>query len=320
MGLSDLFKKLKAEDIDKYISEGREEDLHLDFKTINNPKTDQNDRKNLAKALSGFANADGGFVVWGVDARPDKEGVDRAVKSIHINKLDLFISKLNEFTGRGVNPTVDNVLHRKLPVNDDSGFAVTFVPTSDSGPHMAKLGEDRYYKRSGSSFYKMEHFDIEDMFGRRKKPKLVFEYRITQRLDPIFRQEEGNRVFSILLSLRNEGRGSAHAPFLRLKSTNRYPVSIFGVDGKGTTGLKQLALTKGSKWIGFGGMYDTVIHPGTFLDITALSGSLKKGEDSLVDCDIEYETVAEDIRLVKGTIRISGEDLLNTFHEFKLKS
>ena len=30
---------------------------------------------------------------------------------------------------------------------------------------MAKLGEDRYYKRSGDSFRKMEHFDLEDMFG-----------------------------------------------------------------------------------------------------------------------------------------------------------
>ena len=37
---------------------------------------------------------------------------------------------------------------------------------------MAKAGEDRYYKRSGASFYRMEHFDLEDMFGRRLKPKL----------------------------------------------------------------------------------------------------------------------------------------------------
>jgi hypothetical protein len=40
---------------------------------------------------------------------------------------------------------------------------------------MAKLGEDRYYKRSGDSFYVMEHFDLEDMFGRRQKPKLRFD-------------------------------------------------------------------------------------------------------------------------------------------------
>jgi hypothetical protein len=40
---------------------------------------------------------------------------------------------------------------------------------------MAKLGEDRYYKRSGDSFYVMEHFDLEDMFGRRQKPKLQFD-------------------------------------------------------------------------------------------------------------------------------------------------
>lgn len=37
---------------------------------------------------------------------------------------------------------------------------------------MALLGEQRYSKRSGDSFYQMEHFDLEDMFGRRQRPAL----------------------------------------------------------------------------------------------------------------------------------------------------
>jgi hypothetical protein len=48
----------------------------------------------------------------------------------------------------------------------------TFVPETDGGPFMALFGEQRYYKRSGDSFYQMEHFDLEDMFGRRQKPNL----------------------------------------------------------------------------------------------------------------------------------------------------
>jgi len=34
------------------------------------------------------------------------------------------------------------------------------------------LGEDRYYKRGGDRFYKMEPFDVADMFGRRRAPVL----------------------------------------------------------------------------------------------------------------------------------------------------
>jgi len=49
---------------------------------------------------------------------------------------------------------------------------VTIIPESAAGPHMAKLGEDRYYKRNGSSFIRLEHFDLADMFGRRMRPDL----------------------------------------------------------------------------------------------------------------------------------------------------
>ena len=73
-----------------------------------------------------------------------------------------------------MSPIVEGIRHKSLETNSGKGFAATLVPESVSGRHMAKLGEDRCYKRSGDSFYVMEHFDLEDMFGRRQKPKLRF--------------------------------------------------------------------------------------------------------------------------------------------------
>ena len=32
------------------------------------------ERRNFAKAVSGFANSDGGLIVWGIDARPNSDG------------------------------------------------------------------------------------------------------------------------------------------------------------------------------------------------------------------------------------------------------
>jgi hypothetical protein len=70
------------------------------------------------------------------------------------------------------------------------------------------LGEDRYYKRSGDSFYKMEHFDIEDMLGRRQKPKLsVITY-----LNPV---EDDDSQQELQFHILNEGRALAkHVGFL----------------------------------------------------------------------------------------------------------
>ena len=45
------------DDISEFISSMQEENLNLDFKTINNSNlTNNDDKRNLAKALSGFAN------------------------------------------------------------------------------------------------------------------------------------------------------------------------------------------------------------------------------------------------------------------------
>jgi hypothetical protein len=103
-------------------------------------------------------------------AKKNQDGVDCAQAPAEISSLKLFLSRLNELTGEALSPVVDGVQHKLLETSAETGFAATFVPESLSGPHMAKLGDDRYYKRSGASFYRMEHFDLEDMFGRRQKP------------------------------------------------------------------------------------------------------------------------------------------------------
>jgi predicted HTH transcriptional regulator len=49
------------------------EELFLDYKrsstTLPSARLNDDDRKNLAKAISGFANSEGGVIVWGVDCR-----------------------------------------------------------------------------------------------------------------------------------------------------------------------------------------------------------------------------------------------------------
>jgi len=177
MDLRDLFDSISGATIEEYVTEGRDEDLHLDFKTVSSRRgLGKDDRRNFAKAVSGFANSDGGLVIWGVDARSNAEGIDCARAAPGIPELAAFVAKLNEYTGSVTSPSVIGVEHRRS--TDAPGFAITIVPASDSGPHMAKLTEDRYYQRVGSSFVKMEHFSIADMFGRRPQPRLVLDYKI----------------------------------------------------------------------------------------------------------------------------------------------
>jgi hypothetical protein len=164
-------------------------------------------RRYLAKCISGFANSSGGIVVWGVDARRNDQGIDCASASAEITPVRLLLTRLNEHTGQATSPMVDGVQHKVLETGPDAGYAATFVSESTSGPHMAKLGEDRYFKRSGDRFYRMEHFDLEDMFGRRQKPDL--------HLSAVLMEGLGDERERVAFSFRNTGRALAkHAGFL----------------------------------------------------------------------------------------------------------
>jgi hypothetical protein len=229
MTLLDEFNGLDAADIVQFINEERQEDLHHEFKTVNNASMNTDDRKNLAKCISGFANSDGGLVIWGVEARKNAQGIDCATAPAEISPLKLFLTKLNEYTGQASSPIVDGVQHRPIEKSADRGYAVTLVPQSISVPHMAKLGEDRYYKRAGDSFYRTEHFDLEDMFGRRQKPDL--------NLIACPMESLGDERERVAFNFHNTGRGLAkHLGFLA-RFENALVANVSGPKMKDVTSL-----------------------------------------------------------------------------------
>ena len=84
-----FFKSLALKDIERFVIEGVEESLHLGFKTTSSKDlSDKNDKRTLSIAPSGFANSEGGLVIWGVDARQDTTTkIDCAVKLVEIDSV-----------------------------------------------------------------------------------------------------------------------------------------------------------------------------------------------------------------------------------------
>ena len=209
MALHDEFEKLSTEEISSFAANAKEEHLQLDFKTIKDSNLNStDDKKLLAKCISGFANSSGGIVIWGIDARNNDLGIDCAVTSKEILKLDLFCSRLNELSTQACSPSVEGIVHKKFATSPDKGFVASLIPESDSGPHMAKLGENRYYKRNGQSFLQLEHYDLEDMFGRRKRPKIDLSVETRK-------PSNGLRGQELVIRLLNTGKAVAkHVGFL----------------------------------------------------------------------------------------------------------
>ena len=100
MKLYEQFLSIDLKVIRDYVDNKKEENLQLEFKTIKNPNlTNNDDKKNFAKALSGFANSSGGILIWGIETNK-KDGIDCASEISEIQKITLFLNKIKFFYRR----------------------------------------------------------------------------------------------------------------------------------------------------------------------------------------------------------------------------
>lgn len=218
--LFDEFLQKSLAQIEAYIREGVREDLHLDFKRKarpHTPKPDEEDRRNFARALAGFANSDSGVIIWGVGA-PGSGPNERTKHPIH--NAAGFAEHLDSLISRAVTPVVDGVENAVIYEDQTrgSGYVVTYVPKSNLAPHRAEFeGVRQYYKRYGDSFKAAEHYELEFMFGRRLHPELRAFWSVA--VDHIAPEENGSRKVRcrLRIGVTNVGREIARYACLRLR-------------------------------------------------------------------------------------------------------
>src|SRR5258706_16339354 len=108
-----LFNELKTmNDVQRFIDLGQEENLYLDYKqaSYSNGKLRSDDADNLATALSGFANTEGGILIWGVKTGDLSENEDLPEKVIPIQNLLGFRQALETSLMTRVTPSVEGVV------------------------------------------------------------------------------------------------------------------------------------------------------------------------------------------------------------------
>ena len=308
MSAEQLFDQLSSDVVQGFLRDGREEDLSLDFKLLTQPAfTSREDRKNFARALSGFANSDGGVILWGCNARKGDDDIDRLQSIPGVADPAYAITRLNSLTGEAVRPIVDGVRHRCIEVKDVSVIA-TLVPRSEVAPHMAKCGENQYFKRAGDAFYALEHFDIADMFGRRPQP----------RLRPIFtvRPSGGSGKEAhgvVVVAIENIGRGIATAPALHLRVDPPFRVDEHGLTGNLQDGLPRLPRAQGASDVVFAGSTSTVVHAGTDLQVCSVKMWVTfladDGVRDLHDLRFTYLITCAEGARVEGEFRLTASEL-----------
>ena len=202
----DLFERLESGGlaaVAALFDDRLNEDLHLEFKRSadhgRGAKLADPDRDNLARAVSGFANTDGGVVVWGVGTSRDQ---DFASQACAIEDCRRFAGLIDTVVSGVTVPPVAGVRSIPIPTSDGTaGFVATLVPSSSGGPHQHAQTKT-YLVRLGSKFEPAHHMLLAGMFGRKPQP-LIF---------PMFAIESAS------LTVGSDGQG-AHV-HLRVIVTN----------------------------------------------------------------------------------------------------
>lgn len=176
----DIFQKLVyfGEDaIDDFIINSQTEELFLDFKQAvsvgkNFTTLHRDDRKNLAKAISGFGNSEGGVIVWGVECSRDIEVGDVARAKVRVKNVYRFLSWLENAISGCTIPSHNKVRNHIISADENGdGFIATYIPKSDIAPLMTTTG-NTIYIRSGSNNVPAPYSVIAGMFGRRPQPNV----------------------------------------------------------------------------------------------------------------------------------------------------
>ena len=208
----ELFEKVKKQGekaIDEFIDTRQSEELFLDFKRSSDNGSGSRlhikDRNNLAKAISGFGNSEGGVIVWGVDCSKDFDGSDVAKAKYPITNIKRFVSWIEGTISGCTSPTHSSVQNHPVEIDSEGkGFVVTYIPKSDYAPHQ-EIPSRRYYIRAGSSFEPTLHDVLAGMFGRRPQPKIKVKILFLN----ISKTTPDGIHIAYALDIGNEGRGLA---------------------------------------------------------------------------------------------------------------
>ncbi|WP_167772122.1 AlbA family DNA-binding domain-containing protein [Bradyrhizobium frederickii] len=228
----DQIRALGASYFEQIIADREEETLHLEFKTLaqDGGRLTRDDRKMIAEAIAGLANAEGGVLIIGIETKR-LEGVDVAIGKRSVKQLqrtaNLIRAQIPEmFSPRHSGIKLLSVIEAQ---KDDEGFVVIDVPASPDRPHYSNV-HHQYFRRGADRTRVMEHGEIRDlMFATRHGSLKV-------RTSTQISMRSGNKFGgSFLLSVANAGQLPVRAPYLKVS-----PSSGWQAVGVGLLDVRQL--------------------------------------------------------------------------------
>ena len=172
------------DDLNKFIKNKIEENTNLEYK---DPLSLDN-KKEIAKDISAMANSNGGIIIYGL-CEDNKDHKPTRIVGMENHQQK---ERIEQILQANVTPKIELEI-KTISIKDQSKFVlIVNVPKSDIAPHQDHSDKDRriYWRRNGFTTREMEHYEIDDLFFKRKKPILEIQLK---------KKKSENTAFDIIL-------------------------------------------------------------------------------------------------------------------------
>lgn len=160
-------KFVDAESILEACQNNEPEALGLEFKEkadSSNAIPTKDNRRNIARSVSAFANGSGGILIFGVRTKRIG-GADVAIEEKPISDIDHFRSQFETIVHSCISPDLETFDTRIIYDDEDpkKGYLVSEINSSADRPHMSTAqGEHTYYRRTFAGNIPMTPLEIKE--------------------------------------------------------------------------------------------------------------------------------------------------------------
>ena len=175
--ISDRIKKLDQIFLESIITNGIEENLHLDYKEAISEYNAE-----IAKDISSFANEDGGNIIYGI-----REVKNKPTEIIPINEKGVR-ERIDQISRTGIDPPLDiRIFPVDVDVKGNKGQVfIVYIPKKYPVLHQAKKNKI-YYKRTEFTSSRMSNNEIKRAFN--------LAYKLDQKIEQ-YREERTEKIIS----------------------------------------------------------------------------------------------------------------------------
>jgi hypothetical protein len=155
--LDELDERWLSSLVDGQVSEARQVEYKL---TV--PSEDDSSKKEFLADVSSFANASGGYLIIGMQA---KEGLPTAVVGIDCDDADSELLRMENIVRDGLEPRVQGIMAKWLRLSSGRYAFVFRIPKSWSKPHVVNYRKHwRFYSRNSAGKYPLDVSEVRAAF------------------------------------------------------------------------------------------------------------------------------------------------------------